>query len=267
VIQLNVGDELMNNRKLAIVTGASRGIGNAIAVRLAKEGYDIATMGNSTKEQAASGLQKITDAGAKVAYVQGSLGDSRARLELVEKALTFGRIDLLVNNASMAPRVRADILEMSADSLNEVFGVNLAGTFLLTQAVAKSMIKQDNNRIEVQPVIVNISSVSAYTASVNRAEYCVAKAGVSMTTQLFAVRLAEYGIPVYEIRPGIILTDMITPVKEKYEKMIADGLTPIKRLGIPDDVANAVWILASGQLTYSTGQILNIDGGFHIRKL
>lgn len=257
----------MNNRKAAIVTGASRGIGNAIAVRLAKEGYDIATLGNSTKEQASPGLQRIADAGAKVAYVQGSLGESEARLKLIEEAMGFGRIDLLVNNASMAPRVRADILEMSAESLDEVLHVNLSGTLLLTQAVANVMIKQDNTGLESNPVIINISSISAYTASVNRAEYCVAKAGVSMTTQLFAARLAEYEIPVFEIRPGIILTDMITPVKEKYDKLIAEGLTPIKRMGIPEDVANAVWVLASGQLTYSTGQVLNVDGGFHIRRL
>lgn len=257
----------MNNKKVAIVTGASRGIGNAIAIRLAKEGYDIATLGNSTKEQAAPGLQKILNAGAKVAYVQGSLGESEERRKLIDETLMLGKIDLLVNNASMAPRVRADILEMSAESLDEVLHVNLSGTLLLTQAVANVMIKQDNFALESNPVIINISSISAYTASVNRAEYCVAKAGVSMTTQLFALRLAEFGIPVFEIRPGIILTDMIAPVKEKYDKLIAEGLTPIKRIGLPEDVANAVWILASGQLTYSTGQILNVDGGFHIRKL
>jgi len=255
------------SKKLAIVTGASRGIGNAIAVRLAGEGYNILTMGNSSAETAMPGTQKIIDAGAEVIYVQGSLGDAAARLKLLEEAQRYGRIDLLVNNASMAPRIRADILEMSEASLNEVLSVNLSGTFLLTQAVANLMIKQSSYVADAHPAIVNISSISAYTASVNRAEYCVAKAGVSMTTQLFAVRLAEYGIPVYEIRPGIILTDMIATVKEKYDKLIAEGLTPIKRMGLPEDVANAVWVLASGQLTYSTGQVLNIDGGFHIRRL
>lgn len=199
--------------------------------------------------------------------MQGSLGNAAARQKLIEEATRYGRIDLLVNNASMAPRIRADILEMNAQSLQEVVDVNLCGTFLLTQAVANRMITQENKGADCRPSIINISSISAYTASVNRAEYCVAKAGVSMTTQLFAARLAEFGIPVYEIRPGIILTDMIAPVKEKYDKLIAEGLTPIKRMGLPGDVANAVWVLASGQLTYSTGQVLNIDGGFHIRRL
>ncbi len=257
----------MSNKKLAIVTGASRGIGNAISVRLAKEGYNIVTLGNSSVESAAPGLKRITDAGADVHYVQGSLGDVDARKRLLDKALEKGNIDLLVNNAAMAPKVRADILEMSAQSLDEVLSVNLGGTMLLTQSVAKQMVKQTGGDKGLAPVIVNISSISAYTASVNRAEYCVAKAGISMTTKLFAARLAEYGIPVYEIRPGIILTDMIAPVKEKYDKLIADGLTPMKRLGLPEDVANAVWVLAGGQLSYSTGQVLNVDGGFHIRRL
>lgn len=257
----------MESRKSAIVTGASRGIGNAIAIRLAKEGYDIVTMGNSTQADAEAGLNSIRDAGAVVTYVKGSLGDKNARQKLIDEALKIGRIDLLVNNASMAPRVRADILEMSAESLNEVLNVNLIGTFLLTQAVANRMVKQDNEALGCSPVIINISSVSADTVSTNRAEYCISKAGTSMATQLYAVRLAEYGIPVFEIRPGIILTDMIAPVKEKYEKRISEGLTPIKRLGLPEDVANAVWILASGQLTYATGQVLNVDGGLNIKRL
>lgn len=257
----------MDKRKLAIVTGASRGIGNAVAVRLAKEGFDIVTLGNSSKEAATPGLQKIIEAGANVFYVQGSLGDKDARKKLLEKAIEFGRIDLLVNNASMAPRVRADILDMSAESLDEVLNVNLVGTFLLTQAVANCMLNQENEAFGCHPVIINISSISSDTVSINRAEYCISKAGTSMATQLFAVRLAEYGIPVFEIRPGIILTDMIAPVKEKYEKLIAEGLTPIKRIGLPEDIANAVWILASGQLTYSTGQVLNVDGGLNIKRL
>ncbi len=257
----------MEGKRLAIVTGASKGIGNAIAVRLAKEGYNIATMGNSSLEKAAQGLKMIEDAGAEVIYIRGSLGDSSARENLLKEAGKTGRIDLLVNNASMAPRVRADILEMSSQSFDEVLNVNLRGSFMLTQSVANMMIKQDNDALNSRPVIINISSVSADTVSTNRAEYCISKAGTSMATQLFAVRLAEYGIPVYEVRPGIILTDMIAPVKDKYEKRIAEGLTPIKRLGMPEDVANAVWILASGQLTYSTGQVLYVDGGLNIKRL
>jgi len=257
----------LNGRKLAIVTGASRGIGNAIAVKLAKEGYDIATMGNSTQDDAEIGLGKIRAEGAVVSYTKGSLSDKEARLKLIDEAEKFGRIDLLVNNASMAPRVRADILQMSAESLEEVLNVNLIGTFLLTQAIANIMVRQNNKELDCSPTIINISSVSADTVSINRGEYCISKAGTSMATQLFAVRLAEYGIPVFEIRPGIILTDMIATVKEKYEKLISEGLTPIKRLGLPEDVANALWILASGQLTYSTGQVLNVDGGLNIKRL
>ncbi len=257
----------MNEKKLAIVTGASRGIGNAVAVRLAREGYDIVTLGSSPLESAQRGLQTIAEAGARVIYIQGSLADGDARQRLLDAASEFGRIDLLVNNASMAPRVRRDILEMSAESLDEVLNVNLVGTFLLTQAVANHMIRQGNGVLNCRPVIVNISSISSDTVSVNRAEYCLSKAGTSMATQLFAVRLAEFGIPVFEIRPGIILTDMIASVKEKYEKLIDGGLTPIKRIGLPKDVANAVWVLTSGQLTYATGQVIDVDGGLHIKRL
>ncbi len=257
----------MKNRGTAIVTGASRGIGNAIAVGLAEDGYDILTLGNRSFEDAKPGLDKISQAGAKVIYVRGSLDSAEARGELIEKALEFSGIDILVNNASMAPRVRADILEMTEQSFDEVIGVNLKGTFLLTQAVAKHMLYQNPEPGGRQRCIVNISSVSADTVSLNRAEYCVSKAGISMATQLFAVRLAEAGIPVYEIRPGIILTDMIASVKEKYYKLIEEGLTPIKRIGLPSDVANAVRMLAAGKLTYSTGQVLNIDGGLNIKKL
>lgn len=257
----------MESKKIAVVTGASRGIGNAVAVRLALEGYDIVTLGSSPVEKAEQGLLKIEEAGARVVYVQGSISSSDARRRLLDEALKFGGTDLLVNNASMAPRVRADILEMSPESLDEVLNVNLVGTFLLTQAVANIMVKQVKEGRKTNPSIINISSISADTVSVNRAEYCLSKAGTSMATQLFAVRLAEYGIPVFEIRPGIILTDMIAPVKEKYEKLIADGLTPIKRIGLPEDVANAVRVLASGQLTYSTGQVINVDGGLNIKRL
>ena len=167
----------------------------------------------------------------------------------------------------MAPRVRADILEMSAESLEEVLSVNLTGTFLLTQTVANIMaarVKEGRGGI---PSIINISSISSDTVSLNRAEYCLSKAGISMATQLFAVRLAEFGIPVFEIRPGIISTDMIAPVKQKYEKLIEGGLVPFKRMGLPEDVANAVWALASGRFTYSTGLVINVDGGLNIKRL
>lgn len=257
----------MNNKRLAVVTGASRGIGNAVAVRLAREGYNIVTMGTSSEADAEKGLKKIKDEGAAVAYVRGNLADKTARRSVVDESMRLGGIDLLVNNASMAPRVRADILEMSAESLEEVLSVNLTGTFLLTQTVANIMaarVKEGRGGI---PSIINISSISSDTVSLNRAEYCLSKAGISMATQLFAVRLAEFGIPVFEIRPGIISTDMIAPVKQKYEKLIEGGLVPFKRMGLPEDVANAVWALASGRFTYSTGLVINVDGGLNIKRL
>jgi NAD(P)-dependent dehydrogenase (short-subunit alcohol dehydrogenase family) len=179
----------------------------------------------------------------------------------------FGRLDVLVNNAGVAPRVRADLLETGEESLDFVLGVNLRGTFFLTQAAARWMVAQRETVAGHRPCIVNISSMSAYTSSVNRGEYCLSKAGVSMVTSLFADRLAEYRIPVHEIRPGIIRTDMTAKVEEKYDRLIAGGLLPIARWGTPEDVADAVAVLVSGQLSYSTGQILDVDGGFHIRRI
>ena len=257
----------MQTQRIAIVTGASRGIGNAIAVTIAREGYHILTIGNSPEEKVREGLDTISAQGVQVVYVQGSIDDEDARGRLLAAAEAMGGLDLLVNNAAMAPRVRTDILEMTTESFLEVLHVNLVGTFLLTQAAANIMVAQAQKDNDRRMAIVNIGSVSADTVSLNRAEYCVSKAAMGMATQLFAVRLAEYNIPVFEIRPGIIHTDMITPVKEKYDKLIADGLTPIKRMGLPEDVANAVRVLARGDLTYATGQVLYIDGGLHIRRL
>jgi len=256
----------MTDSKTAIVTGASRGIGHAVALALAVKGYHIATIGRSPKEDTLDAMRQIEAKGVKTAYVQGSIADDAARNTLLEQASALGRIEVLVNNASMAPRERRDLLDVSESSFNEVLTTNLNGTFFLTQAVANKMIEHAGEK-DYHPVIVNISSISAETVSVNRAEYCIAKAGLSMSTQLFAVRLAEYGIAVHEIRPGIIETDMIAPVREKYRVMIENGLTPIKRLGLPEDVANAVMLLVAGGLAYSTGQVLYVDGGFHVKRL
>ena len=172
-----------------------------------------------------------------------------------------GEIDLLVNNAGIAPKVRADLLEMSEESMEELMKVNLYGPFFLTQQIAKGMIERGRG------MIINISSMSAYTVSVNRCEYCISKAGISMMTRLYAARLAEYGIPVYEIRPGIIKTDMTSGVTAKYDALIEGGLLPISRWGTPEDIANAVSVLAEGKLMYSTGEVINVDGGFHIQRL
>jgi len=180
----------------------------------------------------------------------------------------FGRIDILVNNAGVAPRERKDILEMSEESFDFVVGINLKGTLFMTQKVANIMIEGLEGRDQgFNPVIVNIASLSSYTSSPNRGEYCISKAGVSMLTKLFADRLAENGINVYEVRPGIIFTDMTKVVKGKYDKLIDEGLTPIKRWGYPEDIANAVSVFCSGKLNFSTGEVINVDGGFHLKRL
>lgn len=201
-------------------------------------------------------------------YVQGSLGEAQDRDRLVDKVLDeFGRIDVLVNNAGVAPKVRMDILETTIESFDFVVNTNLKGTFFLTQRVANEMIKKKQKDDNYNPIIINISSMSAYTSSTSRGEYCISKAGISMVTKLFADRLAEYGINVYEIRPGIIATDMTSTVKDRYDALIEEGLLPIKRWGYPEDIAKAVWALCSGLLPYSTGEVINVDGGFHIRRL
>ena len=185
-----------------------------------------------------------------------------------ETVLAFGGLDIFVNNAGIAPRVRADILETSEESFEEVLGVTLEGAFFMCQAGARAMIRMLENPPEnYHPRIVNVSSLSAYAASVNRGEYCISKAGMSMVTTLFASRLAEYGIPVFEVRPGIIATDMTAGVLDNYKRRIAEGLTPIPRVGTPEDVANCVLAAAGGLLDFATGQVLNADGGFHLRRL
>jgi len=258
----------MIENRVAIVTGASRGIGNAIAAKLAGEGYAIVAAGTSDTEKVAANLQSIRQFGAPFAYVQADVSTEAGRRSIVASAMEkFGRIDVLVNNAGVAPKTRMDILETSEESMDRVLGINLKSTFFLSQAVANIMRREIAEIAGITPKIVNISSISAYTSSTMRAEYCISKAAISMVTQLFADRLADEGINVYEIRPGIINTDMTSVVKDKYDKLIADGLTPIKRWGQPLDVANAVSVVCSGMLNFSTGEVINVDGGFHIRRL
>lgn len=254
--------------KAAIVTGASRGIGNAIAMELARDGYAIAAMATKEENDIKPIMDKIRAEGVPVMYYKGDIMSQKCRQELVDRTMeAFGRIDVLVNNAGVAPRSRMDILETTEESMDFVLDVNLKGTFFLTQMAANAMIKEMNTIEGIRPKIVNISSVSAYTSSTQRGEYCISKAGISMITTLFADRLAEYGINVYEIRPGIIMTDMTSVVRDKYSKLIEDGLTPIKRWGYPEDIASAVSVLCSDKLAFSTGEVINVDGGFHIRRL
>jgi len=240
-------------KKTALITGGSRGIGRGIADRLFKEGWQVAITSRSAADEAAQRDFLCIQA-------DNSSAEDRERA-VCEVLAKYGRIDLLVNNAGIAPRVRADLLEMGEESMRELLSVNLEGPFFLTQRVARQMIAQQSG------MIINITSMSSYVASVNRGEYCISKAGLSMMTNLFAVRLAEYGIPVYEIRPGIIRTDMTAGVSAKYDALIEGGVTPIKRWGTPEDIAQAVSMLAQGLLPFSTGEVINVDGGFHLQRL
>ncbi len=258
----------MTQRKTALISGASRGIGRGIAERLAGEGYQIATIGFSPPSAASELTRTVEALGGEVLYVRGSIADADDRERLFAATRErFGRLDLLVNNAGIAPRQRGDLLDVSPESLDEVLDVNLKGTFFMSQTAARWMLETMGTTPDHRPAIINISSVSAYTSSTSRGEYCLSKAGVAMTTMLFADRLAAEGIPVYEIRPGVIRTDMTAVVQEKYDQLIEAGLTPIPRWGTPADIAAAVSVLASGALTFCTGQVLDIDGGFHIRRL
>lgn len=247
--------------KVAIVTGSTRGIGRGIAQALEKENYKVVYSGTRAVPTA--------DLPQDALYIGCDIAQRGQREALFQEVVRrFGRIDVLVNNAGMAPRVRRDILETTEESFDEVLGVNLRGTFFMCQACANIMIDLQNKNLEdYRPRIVNIGSMSAYTSSTSRGEYCISKAGIGMVTQLFADRLAEFGIPVFEIRPGIVDTDMTKVVHEKYEGLIAGGLTPIKRFGQPEDVAKMVVACCSGLLDFTTGQVLNADGGFHIRRL
>lgn len=260
---------MSESRKAAIVTGASRGIGRGIVLELAKAGFDCVINYARNAAAAEEVAKAVESAGVHGAMVQADIAIAADRQKLVDQAMAaFGRVDLLVNNAGVAPDVRADILEASEQSFDRLIGTNLKGPYFLTQRVARRMIEQVRDRIISGPKIVTISSMSAYTASINRGDYCISKAGLSMMTALYASRLAEYGINVYEVRPGIIETDMTGPVKAKYDKLILeDGITPIRRWGRPEDVAKAVVAIATDLLPFSTGEVINVDGGFHLKML
>lgn len=255
-------------KKTALITGGSRGIGLGIASHLAKNGFNIAI--NGVRDESAVGevLQSLREMGAAVIYCQGSIASSADRNKIIQQVKNhFGRLNVLVNNAGIAPKERRDILETTEASYDEVLSTNLKGNYFLTQQIANWMIEQKKSDQLFHGCIVNVSSISATVASVNRGEYCISKAGLSMATQLFAVRLGEFDIPVYEVRPGIIQTDMTSGVKSKYDKLIEEGLTVQKRWGLPDDVGRVVASLATGNFPYSTGQIIMVDGGLTIPRL
>ena len=247
--------------KVAFVTGSSRGIGRGIADLLHREGWQVVYSG--TRPERPENLPEDRDyVGCDISREE----DREAALRYVVSR--YGRVDLLVNNAGVAPLQRRDILEMTEESFDRVVGINLKGTLFMCQLFAREMLaERDAGAPDWQPRIVNIGSMSAYTSSTSRGEYCVSKAGVGMVTELFADRLAAEGIPVFEVRPGIIDTDMTRVVHEKYDRLIAEGLLPVPRFGKPRDVANVVLACASGLLDYSAGQVLNADGGFDLRRL
>lgn len=254
--------------KVALVTGGARGIGLGIASHLAGEGCDLAICGIRTAAAVEGALAALRQAGGGVMYVQADVlsREDRERL-LAELRAHFGRLNVLVNNAGVAPEVRADILEASEDSYDRVMAINLKGPYFLTQSVANWMIEQQRESRQYEGCIINISSISATIASPNRGEYCLSKAGVSMATKLWAVRLSEFGIPVYEVCPGVIETDMTAAVKDKYDRLFEEGLTLQKRWGHPDDVGKAVAMLVRGDLPYSTGQSIMVDGGLSVQRL
>jgi len=259
----------MTEKKVALVTGSSRGIGRGIALALADRYWHVAIHYHNNKQAAEEVKTLIVNKGLKSIALQADLNRIDSISQLVDAVIEyFGYIDLLVNNAGMAPRERIDMLSVGEESYDEVMAVNLKGPFFLTQQVANHMINDDRIDVVRKPKIINISSISAFTSSTNRAEYCISKAGLSMTTLLWADRLSEYGIGVFELRPGVIQTDMTSRVKEKYDQLIhIEGLLPISRWGQPSDVGKTVVAVAEDYLPYSTGEVINIDGGFHIQRL
>lgn len=255
-------------KKTALITGAARGIGFGIAKALAREGCDIAVCGVKEAAAVEPALAELRSLGAETLYCRGDVSDASARKALLDDMRRrFGRLNVLVNNAGVAPKVRADILEATEESYDFVMKINLKGPYFLTQAAARWMAEQRRADAAYSGCIVNISSISAEVASVARGEYCLSKAGLSMATKLFAARLGEFDIPVYEIRPGIIRTDMTATVQAKYDKLISEGLCVQARWGLPEDIGRAVAMLVRGDLAYSTGQVINVDGGMSVQRL
>jgi 3-oxoacyl-[acyl-carrier protein] reductase len=254
--------------RVALITGGSRGIGFGIATQLAINGFDLAINGTRSENEVEDALKKLKDYGNDVIYCRGNIASATDRENILQQIERhYKKLNILVNNAGVAPKERKDILDATEESFDTVLFTNLKGPYFLTQKAANWMIAQKKDDPEFTASIINISSVSATVASVNRGEYCISKAGISMATQLFAVRLGEYDIPVFEVRPGIIETDMTSGVKEKYDKLIGDGICVQKRWGQPQDVGKVVASLAKGDFMYSTGQVILVDGGMTIPRL
>ncbi len=259
---------MKHEKRTALVTGATRGIGFGIARALAGAGYVVAAVGTREADAVTGTMNALKDLSPDSFYIRGDISSAEDREAIAEQAFSrfdrLGGLDVLVNNAGVAPLIRADLFDMTEESFDRVLGVNLKGAFFLTQRIARRMAERMTERFRA---VIFVTSVSASVSSVNRGEYCISKAGLSMAATLYADRLAEYGIRVYEVRPGIIATDMTASVREKYDRLIADGLCPIPRIGQPEDVGKAVLALADGALAYTTGQVIGVDGGMTIQKL
>ena len=254
--------------KLAFITGGTRGIGFGIAMALGKAGFDLALNGMRNEGEVADALEEVRKLGVNVAYFQGNIAVREDRQAMFDKILShFGAVNVLVNNAGIAPRERADILHAKEEIWDEVMDINLKGPYFLTQLFASYFVEMKMKNPLFEASIINISSISAFVASVNRGEYCISKAGIAMATKLWVTRLGEYDIPVYEIQPGIIKTDMTAGVVEKYDKLFQEGITLQRRWGLPDDVGKVAAMLAQGNMPYATGQAIKVDGGLHIQRL
>ena len=259
---------MQNYRKVALITGGSRGIGYGCAEHLAKADFDLAINGVREEKEVVTEMDKLRKSGSNIVYCRGDVSSGTDREAIIEKIKNhFGRLNVLVNNAGVAPKERQDILAATEESFDRVLNTNLKGPYFLTQAVANWMVAQARENDDYTGCIINISSISATVASVERGEYCISKAGVSMASRLFAARLGEFNIPVYEVRPGVIKTDMTAKVAEKYDQLISEGLCINQRWGYPEDIGKAVAALATGQFPYSTGQVILVDGGLTVPRL
>lgn len=255
-------------KRVALITGGSRGIGFGIAMQLAANGFDLAINGTRSSDDVQEAIKNLQNFGNEVIYCRGSISSSADRSDIIQQVKDhYQRLHVLVNNAGVAPKERKDILEATEESFDDVISINLKGAYFLTQKTANWMIEQKKNDQEFNGCIINISSISATVVSVNRGEYCISKAGISMATQLFAVRLGEFNIPVFEVRPGVVHSDMTSGVIEKYDKLIEEGLCVQQRWGEPEDVGKVVASLAKGDFMYSTGQVIMVDGGLTIPRL
>jgi 3-oxoacyl-[acyl-carrier protein] reductase len=255
-------------KKTALVTGGSRGIGLGIARELAGAGFNVAINGVRPREAVGDVLVELRGRGVDAEYFQGNVSGREDRVRIFEEVMArFGKLNVLVNNAGIAPRERKDILEASEEIYDEVMDINLKGPYFLTQLFARHMVEQKKINPDFGCCIINVSSVSATVASVNRGEYCISKAGIAMATKLWAARLGEYDIPVFEIQPGVIATDMTAGVTEKYDRLFEQGLSIQRRWGLPEDVGKVAVAMATGMLPYSTGQVVMVDGGMTVQRL